>query len=324
MDVITLHQAGFTNAVAALGTAFTPNHALLIKRYVSKVVLTFDSDGAGVKAALRAIPILKEAGLGIKVLNMKPYKDPDEFIKNLGQERYQERIDQAQNAFLFEIACMKNNYDLNDPDQKNNFYDQIARRLLSFSQDMERNIYMEAVCKEQGIDYGVMKKTVNALGAKLTPAQSAYEEPKPAKKKVDKEDGIRKAERLLLTWITEEPAIYEKVADIITAEDFSTPLYKKTAELIIAQAETGSVNPGQILNAFINDEEEYKAAAALFQMQLPEELSGPERSRALTETVVRIKRNSLEQASKNVTDAASLQEIIKAMNALQKVHITLD
>jgi DNA primase len=141
---------------------------------------------------------------------------------------------------------------------------------------------------------------------------------------VDKEDGIRKAERLLLTWITEEPAIYEKIADIITAEDFSTPLYKKTAELIIAQAETGSVNPGQILNAFINDEEEYKAAAALFQMQLPEELSGPERSRALTETVVRIKRNSLEQASKNVTDVASLQEIIKAMNALQKVHITLD
>jgi DNA primase len=145
MDVITLHQAGFTNAVAALGTAFTPNHALLIKRYVSKVVLTFDSDGAGVKAALRAIPILKEAGLGIKVLNMKPYKDPDEFIKNLGQEQYQGRIDQAQNAFLFEIGCLKNSYDLNDPDQKNAFYDQIARRLLSFDQDMERNIYMEAV-----------------------------------------------------------------------------------------------------------------------------------------------------------------------------------
>ena len=77
-----LHQAGFTNAVASLGTAFTVQHGLLLKRYTKEVVLTFDSDGAGIKAALRAIPILKEAGLSARVLTMKPYKDPDEFIKN--------------------------------------------------------------------------------------------------------------------------------------------------------------------------------------------------------------------------------------------------
>lgn len=323
MDVISLHQAGFTNAVAALGTAFTPNHAALIKRYVSQVVLTFDSDGAGIKAALRAIPILKDAGLGIKVLNMKPHKDPDEFIKNLGAEKYQERIDQAQNAFLFEIGCMKNNYDLANPEQKTAFFEQIARRLLSFSVELERTNYMEAVCREHRIDFGEMKKLVNSLGARLLPAQSAYEPPKPTVKKADKEEGIRKAERLLLTWITEEPAIYEKIADIITAEDFSTPLYKKVAALIIEQAKAGSVQPGQILNSFINDEEEYKEAAALFQMRLPQELSGQERSRAFTEAVMRVKRNSLELASRSA-DIAQLQEIIKAMNELQKIHITLD
>ena len=76
MDVISLHQAGFTNAVASLGTAFTVQHGLLLKRYTKEVVLTFDSDGAGIKAALRAIPILKEAGLSARVLTMKPYKDP--------------------------------------------------------------------------------------------------------------------------------------------------------------------------------------------------------------------------------------------------------
>ena len=86
LDVISLHQAGFTNAVASLGTAFTSQHASVLKRYTDQVILTYDSDGAGVKAALRAIPILREAGISSKVLNMKPYKDPDEFIKNLGPD----------------------------------------------------------------------------------------------------------------------------------------------------------------------------------------------------------------------------------------------
>ena len=89
MDVISLHQAGFSNAVASLGTALTSQHCLLIRRYVKEVVLTYDSDGAGVNAAKRAIPLLREAGISAKVLSMKPYKDPDEFIKGLGAEAYQ-------------------------------------------------------------------------------------------------------------------------------------------------------------------------------------------------------------------------------------------
>ena len=95
LDVISLHQAGFTNAVASLGTAFTSQHANVLKRYTDQVILTYDSDGAGVKAALRAIPILKEVGMSIKVLNMKPYRDPDEFIKNMGAEAFRERIGEA-------------------------------------------------------------------------------------------------------------------------------------------------------------------------------------------------------------------------------------
>ena len=82
--MIALHQAGFTNAVASLGTALTPGHASLIKRYVNEVYLTYDSDEAGTKAALRAMPILRNVGITAKVIRMDPYKDPDEFIKNLG------------------------------------------------------------------------------------------------------------------------------------------------------------------------------------------------------------------------------------------------
>ena len=122
MDVIALHQAGFDNAVASLGTSFTSGHANLLKRYTKEVYLTFDSDGAGVKAALRAIPILKEAGLTAKVINMRPYKDPDEFIKALGAEEYQKRIDEAENSFMFEVRMLERDYDLADPESKTKFF----------------------------------------------------------------------------------------------------------------------------------------------------------------------------------------------------------
>ena len=92
MDVIAMHQAGFTNAVASLGTALTSGHASLVKRYTKEVLLLYDSDGAGIRAALRAIPILREAGVTSRVVSLKPWKDPDEFIKNEGAEAFEERL----------------------------------------------------------------------------------------------------------------------------------------------------------------------------------------------------------------------------------------
>ena len=158
MDVIALHQAGFDNAVASLGTAFTPGHANLLKRYTKEVLLTFDSDGAGIKAALRAIPILKEAGLTARVINMKPYKDPDEFIKALGAEAYQERIDQAQNSFLFEVSVLEQNYNLKDPEGKTAFYNAVAEKLLEFDEELERNNYIEAVAARYQTGFENLKK----------------------------------------------------------------------------------------------------------------------------------------------------------------------
>ena len=101
MDVIALHQAGFTNAVATLGTALTESHTWLLKRYTPRVFLSYDSDGAGRKAALRAIPMLKNAGLSVKVINLSPFKDPDELIKNMGAEEYRNIIKNASNSLFF-------------------------------------------------------------------------------------------------------------------------------------------------------------------------------------------------------------------------------
>ena len=118
MDVIALHQAGITNAVASLGTAFTEQQATLIKRYADEVLLMYDSDEAGIKAALRAIPILRRAGISAKVVHLSPCKDPDEYIKTFGVEELQKRIQESENSFFFEIETAKRQFDMSDPEQK--------------------------------------------------------------------------------------------------------------------------------------------------------------------------------------------------------------
>ena len=163
MDVIAMHQAGFDQAVASLGTAFTIGQASLLKRYTKEVLLSYDSDGAGVKAALRAIGILKEAGLTGKVINLEPYKDPDEFMKNLGPEEFKKRIENARNSFLFEIDVLKEGCDMQDPEQKTDFYNKAARKLLDFPEALERDNYIQAVSREFFINYENLKTLVNQL-----------------------------------------------------------------------------------------------------------------------------------------------------------------
>ena len=327
MDVIAMHQAGFTNAVASLGTAFTSQHAMLIKRYTDQVILTYDSDGAGVKAALRAIPILKEVGISCKVLNMRPYKDPDEFIKNMGAEAFQERIDQAQNSFLFEIEVLKRDYNLEDPEQKTNFYNAVARKLLEFPEALERDNYTQAVAREQFISYQDLKQLVSRLSSRIVPGAEQTqprEEFTPRERKKEKEDGTRQSQRLLLTWLIENPKLFDKIEGIITPDDFREDLYHQVAQMVFDGHARGDVNPAGILNHFINDEEQYKEVAALFNASLKESLNNEEQKKAFSETVIKVRKHSLDEASRNASDIETLQKIIQAQSALKTLHISLD
>ena len=158
MDVIALHQAGFTNAVASLGTAFTDKHARLLKRYTDNVILTQDSDKAGINAKLKAFPILYEAGLNVKVLDTGKFKDPDEFIKAEGAEGYERCIKNARNAFLFVIDVLKNSYNLADPAEKTEFVRETVDRLCLFREPMERDNYIDAVSREFMLDREELKR----------------------------------------------------------------------------------------------------------------------------------------------------------------------
>ncbi|MDD3253857.1 MAG: DNA primase [Lachnospiraceae bacterium] len=331
MDVIAMHQAGFTNAVASLGTAFTTQHAALLKRYTDMVVLTYDSDGAGVKAALRAIPILKEVGISTKVLSMKPYKDPDEFIKKMGKEAFRERIEQAQNSFLFEIDVLKRDYQMEDPEQKTRFYNAAARKLLEFPEALERDNYIHAVAQAQFIPYEDLKRLVNRLGnqlggAPVRPREESFQagEVREAKRKKEKDSGIRHSQRLLLTWLIERPELFDKIAGIVGPDDFKEPLYHQVATMVFEGQAAGNLNPAGILNHFINDEEQYKEVAALFNANLKESLNNEEQKKAFSETVLRVRKNSLDEASRSATDIGELQRIIREQAALGTLQITID
>ena len=345
LDVISLHQAGFTNAVASLGTAFTSQHANVLKRYTDQVILTYDSDGAGVKAALRAIPILKEVGMSIKVLNMKPYKDPDEFIKNMGAEAFRQRIKEAKNSFLFEVDVLRRGYEMDDPEQKTKFYQETARKLLQFGEALERENYLQAVAREQMIPAEELRGLVNRMGmsmglkageslnhsGRVVPQETQEEESggsglsgsrKP--RRPDKEDGIRRSQRLLLTWLIETPALFEKIEGIITADDFVEDLYHQVAQMVFDGHREGNLNPAAILSRFINDEDQYKEVAALFNASLKESLNNEEQKKAFSETVMKVRKNSLDVASRNAKDITQLQEIIRQQAALKQLHISLD
>ena len=326
MDVIALHQAGFSNAVASLGTAFTSQHAVLLKRYTDQVVLTYDSDGAGVRAALRAIPILKEVGMSVKVLDMKPYKDPDEFIKNLGQDEFQKRIDRAVNSFMFEIAVIRMDYNMQDPESKTGFYNAVARKLLEFSEKLERDNYTEAVAREYMIPMDDLKRLVATLGGQIGVGVKPKETDGTvrAKQKKDKEDGIKKSQRLLLTWLIEKPELFEKIDGIIGPEDFIDELYQVVAGMVFEEHKHGNINPAQILNRFIEGEEQYREVAALFHASLADSLNNEEQKKAFSETVKKIKKNSLEVQSRRATDITQLQKIIRQQSELANLKISLD
>jgi len=326
MDVIAMHQAGFTNAVASLGTAFTLQHGILLKRYTEEVRLAYDSDEAGVKAALRAIPILRSAGLRIRIIHMNPYKDPDEFIKNLGVEAFKERIEQAENSFMFEVSILERSYNLGDPDGKTRFFNEVAKRLLNFDQELERNNYIEAIARKYSISFENLQKLVNRYGLTL-PEREVHMEERPVARResesIQYPEALLASQKLLLTWLVNDVSLFKKIKPWLGWEDFVHPVYQTVCRAVYEAIETtGQIVPGQIINLF-QEKEEQKLVAGIFNSDIAGIEDKNAREKALTETVVRIKRYHLDELSRRTQDLAELQKIIRMKSDLQNLHISL-
>lgn len=319
MDVIALHQAGFTNAIASLGTAFTSGQASLIKRYVKEVYLTYDSDGAGTKAALRAVPILTAAGINAKVIKMNPYKDPDEFIKALGAEAFLKRIDGANNGFMYGLEILERDYDLNSPAGKTGFQNEVIKKLLAFEDELERNNYIEAVSKHYNIGHTALNKKISAMALNQGLAPK-YERPRVLNKKQKSLDPDILAQKVLLTWCANEPEMFQYIKKFITIDDYSIPLYRDVASILYKQYEEGNLNPARILNQF-PEEEQHLEVASLFHTDIQSIKTLEEKEIALQETILRIKKSRYLDLTNQLQadDIEGLEYLVELNNEIDKI-----
>ncbi len=325
MDVITLYQAGFHNAVACLGVAMTQEHAQLLKRCKKQIILLYDDDEAGTKATLRAIPVLKDAGLSVKVPSLKPFNDPDDFLKGSGPEALRERIESAVGSFQYEIAQLYRDYDMTDPAGKTDFQRAVARRLCEFPMDLERNNYLEAVCAEYGIPADGMRRLVadeaRQMGGITSEVAQAPPVQKREERKGERENTLFRSQKLLLTGLMDRPELFSRIGTLLSPEDFEGDLYRRVARMVWDQLGTGMVNPAGIIDHFINDEGEYKEVSDIFHTWLSDNMSEQEQKKTLEETALRIRRNSLNEQAGQAKDAQTLQQILREQADLRSWHL---
>ena len=236
MDAIALHQYGFDCAVASLGTALTEDGANLLSRYTEQVVLIYDGDEAGQNATKRAIPILEKAGLQVKVLQMRDAKDPDEFLKKFGADRFKLLLEESSNRVEYQLNAIHKKYDLRDDDQKVKFLQESAELISSLGSSVQREVYGNRVAEEAGISGDAMKLEVSRAYKRRVYQEKKKQEKidlAPAKNLQPRERSIRYdnlrsalAEEMVLAQILLEPALLSEIPDL-TAEMFSSAMLGK-------------------------------------------------------------------------------------------------
>lgn len=241
MDAIALHQYGFDCAVASLGTSLTEEQATLMSKYTSKVVLTYDGDEAGQNATKRAIPILEKAGLQVKVLRMQGAKDPDEFLKKFGADRFRLLLEQCENQAEYRLESLKRKYDLNSDEQRVEFLRQAAMLVSSFSSAVEREIYGNRAAEAAGVTPDAMKLEISKAYKKRKAIERKAQEKQdlsPATQQQPKIRSIRydnirsaMAEEGLLQMLMKAPELFEKTGTL-TENDFSAPVLGKAYRIL--------------------------------------------------------------------------------------------
>lgn len=327
MDVISMHQAGFDNAVASLGTALTVGQVNLVKRFTDKVYLAYDSDEAGTKAALRALEIMREFEMPARVISLKPYKDPDELIQAEGTGGFEERIEQAKSGIMFEIDILAHNYNQEDPQERTQFQKEAARRLSVIMDPMERKNYVDSVAEQYDIDSDSLKEAVTRYGTggvnKID--TTAFRDNRNRKlPEEEKELKQLKTERLLITWLINENALFDKLEGTISAEDFLDPVYRDIVKSLFKQyADEGKVTPAAIISHY-QSKEEHEKVSAIMQQNFDMEIAQNEKSKVITDLVRSIRHRSIQHQIEHAKgDLAKTGQLMLAKAQIDKLQIIL-
>lgn len=323
MDVISLHQSGFDNAVASLGTAFTPQQAELIKRYADKVVLCYDADEAGQKATDRAGEILRGADIKTKVLKINDAKDPDEYIKTKGAEMFQLLVENAESFIEYKVHNIEKKFNLEDPVAKIEFVEQVAKVMAGIKSDVEREVYIKRCARNLDIspesiqaqvdDYLRKKKAIDR-NRDMRQEKRDFEARTGGRSDLDKMR-LYNAEKLLLNLICEKE-IFKEVKDKLSPEDFSEGLHQKLAKIIYDTLGKGErLNPVMVISRF--DEGDLGAVSEI----LSDDKNVDNKAEAVKmplKIVLDYKTKKADAATAQGGDAARLQEIMDRLKKEKK------
>ena len=248
IDVVALHQHGFDNAVASLGTSLTEEHAVLLSRYTEQVVLTYDSDEAGQRAAQRAIPMLEKVGIKVKVLQMVDAKDPDEFIQKFGVDRFKMLLEGSANRVEYQLNAIRKKYDLRVDDQKIAYVHEAAELICTLDSSVKREVYGGRVAESAGISMDAMKLEVNKAFKRRKAIERKRQEKidlAPMKALQPRDRSIRydnmrsaRAEEGVIAQVLREPALLDQ-ARALRPEDFSVALLGNVYKQLRQRHDTG-------------------------------------------------------------------------------------
>ena len=323
MDVIGLYQAGFKSAVASLGTAFNQNHARVIKKYATSIVLVFDSDGAGEKAASRAVPVLVENGLRVKVLRLEGAKDPDEYIQKFGAESFKQAMDNAMSHVAFNIKLMEKEYDIEKDVGKIDFTTAAAKLLAGLPSAIERDVYISETSKITGISEESIKAEIAKLsitaGDVNTKTKRNYDLSKSGKLR---QKGLFEAKRSIILYAAGDMSFLKAIRALLEPAEMEDFVFVKLLEAIYGiYDEGGNIYPAELVNRFESIEEQREVADIFITTVTPEEVSG--KLQALTDHIRAVKTAYIDGRLQKCDDLAEGQKLIDAKRNLRKLYISL-
>lgn len=320
MDVIAMHQAGFSQTVASLGTAFTSGHAKLLKRHTKDVVILYDSDGAGQKAALRAIPILRAEGLKVKVLLLQEGKDPDEYLKTHGYEAMKALIEGAPSDIWFQIRMIEKKYDLNVPEEKVKFLQEIAGLLAETSSSIEQAIYLKEVSKTYEIDEEAFKAEMNRYYQQGMRRAVIKEETREVSSSHQKKQ-VFNNEVMFLASLYHYPNLGRHVQSYLKPEFFEEGLLFDLAKAILEALKSGQEIDMTYFTTHYPEVEEQNIIShvLIYKDQRYEDTTILQKM--ITENVKRLNKSYIEKRLKETKDVKEVQELLFAKKELDKLNI---
>lgn len=328
MDMISIYQAGFPNVVAGLGTAFNNDHARTLRKLADSVILLYDSDEAGTRAALRAIPVLVNNGFDVKVTQVKGAKDADEFIKKYGAEAFGKLIVDAVSHITFRIGCAGKNYNLENADHRVRFAEEAAKILADVANDIERDVYTKETAAVCGIDEAALRSRISRIRDASESEFLMEAEKKRKRVYSDKESrdirpkGITEAQKTILSMAVENDKVLKAVFSVLKAEEFEDGVYRTLAERIYNDSVSGRKSvPADLVSCFENIEDQNTAAAVFAVKNDIDNVLKLEK--AVTENVRLIKKNYTDSLLAKASTAEEVKRLIDVKRKLDELYITI-